>query len=192
VALRVRRRGAVEGTSRRGWLITALAAAAVSVLLPLATFLVSAWLLGWQLQTVLSGSMSPTYPVGALLVVGQIDASDVRPGMAIVFEDPAHPGRVVTHRVVERVSADTIQFRTQGDANAAPDPAPVPARFVRGRVLWQVNHLGSLMELLQWPRSFVLLVALPGLLFMALEWNARRARHGSIGSPDIVGGTPTT
>jgi len=75
----------------RGWLAAALAAVVVSLLLPLATFLVATWLLGWQLQHVLSGSMSPTYPVGSLLVTAQIDASDVRAGMAIVFEDPLNP-----------------------------------------------------------------------------------------------------
>jgi signal peptidase len=155
-------------------LIRALAAAAVAVLLPLATFLVSAWLLGWQLQTVLSGSMAPTYPVGSLLVVGQIDASDVRPGMAVVFEDPANRGRIVTHRVVERVPADTVQFRTQGDANAAPDPVTVPARLIRGRVLSHVTHLGTLMEWLQWPRSFVLLVVAPATLIVIVEWRDRR------------------
>jgi signal peptidase len=121
--------------------------------------------------------MAPTYPVGSLLVVGQMDASDARPGMAVVFEDPANRGRIVTHRVVERVPAETLQFRTQGDANAAPDPVTVPARFIRGRVLWQVPHLGSLMAWLQWPRSFALLVAVPAVLLVGLEWQARRGRR---------------
>jgi signal peptidase len=145
----------------------------VSLLLPLATFLVATWLLGWQLQAVLSGSMSPTYPVGSLLVVGQIDASDVRAGMAIVFEDPLEPGRLVTHRVVGPVPDDASAFRTRGDANAALDPVAVPARLVRGRVLWSVSILGAALDWLKWPNGFVLLVVVPGAILLASEVRRR-------------------
>ncbi len=158
----------------RGWLGATLGVLSIALLLPATVFLVAVWLLGWQLHTVHSGSMAPTYPVGSLLVVGHLDAADVEPGMAMAFEDPGEPGRLVTHRVVRATPGETLQFVTQGDANATADPTPVPARLVRGRVLWQVSHLGRLMEWLQWPRSFVLLVVAPGLLLVALEWRARR------------------
>ena len=160
-------------TGWRGWLSAALAAVVVALLLPLATFLVATWLLGWQLQAVLSGSMSPTYPVGSLLVVGQIDASDVRAGMPIVFEDPLEPGRVVTHRVLGPVPDDASAFHTRGDANAGPDPAAVPARLVRGKVLWSVSGLGAVLDWLRWPNGFVLLVALPGVVLMGTELRRR-------------------
>jgi signal peptidase len=146
----------------------------VALLLPLAVFLVASWLLGWQLQSVLSGSMAPTYPVGSLLVIGQIDAADVEPGMAIVFEDPAEPGRLVTHRVVSVAPGTSTSFVTQGDSNATSDPHPVPARLVRGRVLWSVSQLGSVLEWLQWPRSLVVLVIVPGALLAFAEWRAHR------------------
>ncbi|HEY4226949.1 MAG TPA: signal peptidase I [Candidatus Limnocylindrales bacterium] len=159
----------------RGWSSAALALV-VALLLPLATFLVAAWLLGWQLQSVQTGSMSPTYPVGSLLVVGQIDAAAVQPGMAITFEDPTQPGRFVTHRVEARAPGEALAFVTHGDANATADAIPVPARLVRGRVLWSVAGLGTVMDWLQWPRSFLVLVAVPGGLLIWLEWRARRRR----------------
>jgi signal peptidase len=159
----------------RGWSSAALALL-VALLLPLATFLVAVWLLGWQLQSVQTGSMSPTYPVGSLLVIGQIDAGAVRPGMAITFEDPAQPGRLVTHRVEQVAPGDALAFVTHGDANASADAVPVPARLVRGRVLWSVTALGTLMDWLQWPRSFVLLVAVPVALLASLELRDRRRR----------------
>lgn len=179
-----------EGRSgRRGWLSATLGVAAIAVLLPLAIFLVGAWLLGWQLQHVQSGSMSPTYPVGSLLVTAQIDAADVRPGMPIVFQDPREPGRLVTHRVVRVAAGETLQFVTQGDANAAADGAPVPARLVRGRVLWQVSHLGTLLDWLQWPRSFLILVLAPGLALAVLEWRSRRdGRARGLAGPSTPGG----
>jgi signal peptidase len=155
----------------------ALAVLAIVFLLPLAAFLVAVWLLGWQLQAVLSGSMEPTYPVGSLLVVAPIDASEVEPGMALVFEDPAAAGRIVTHRVIALAPGGSLQFVTQGDANARPDPIPVPARMVRGRVLWQVNHLGTALTWLEWPRGFLLLVLLPALLLVLSEWRTRAIRR---------------
>jgi signal peptidase len=158
------------------WWTTAGVAAALVVVVPVAIFLVAVWLQGWQVQEVRSGSMAPTYPVGSLLVTAPIDASQVKPGMALVFEDPAVSGRIVTHRVVSRVPGEDLQFWTQGDANALRDPVPVPARSVRGRVLWQVNHLGGLLAWLRWPRSLLLLVVLPGLLLATSEWRARRRR----------------
>jgi signal peptidase len=163
----------------RGWSSAALALVA-ALLLPLATFLVAAWLLGWQLQSVETGSMSPTYPVGSLLVVGQIDAAAVQPGMAITFEDPGQPGRLVTHRVEQVAPGATLAFVTHGDANATADAVPVPARLVRGRVLWSVTALGTLMGWLQWPRSFVLLVAVPLALLAGLDLRDRRRLRGAV------------
>ncbi len=158
---------------RLGWVLPALSAGAVAVLLPLSIFLVTVWLLGGQLQAVLSGSMSPTYPVGSLLVVAPIDAGDVEPGMALVFEDPVQPGRVVTHRVASVIETPSLQFVTQGDANTRADAAPVPARMVRGRVLWHLRGLGVLLTWLAWPRGFIALVVLPAVLLLALEARKR-------------------
>jgi signal peptidase len=121
--------------------------------------------------------MEPTYRVGSVLVVEPIDASEVRRGMPLVFEDPMAPGRLVIHRMVERAPGDTVAFWTQGDANAARDPVPVPARMVRGKVKWQVTGLGTLLTWLRWPRSGLLLVVVPAALLVATEWRDRRRRR---------------
>jgi len=160
--------------SARGWFAATLGVLSVALLLPLATFLVGAWLLGWQLQDVLSGSMSPTYPVGSLLVTSQVDPADVEVGMAVVFVDPRDSSRLVTHRVLARAPGSDLAFITRGDANATNDPVPVQARLIRGRVLWHVTFLGTVLDWLQWPRSFVLLVVAPAALLLIAEWRGRR------------------
>jgi signal peptidase len=142
-------------------------------LLPLTTFLMAVWLLGWQLQHVESGSMSPTFPVGSLLVTGQVEPTDVSVGMPIVFEDPREPGRLVTHRVVGVAPGAELSFLTRGDANTTNDPVPLPARLVRGRVLWHVTVLGTVLDWFQWPRSFVLLVVGPAALLLLGDWRQR-------------------
>ena len=172
--------------NRRGWWQAATLAITTVLLLPLATFLVAVWLLGWQLQHVESGSMSPTYPVGSLLVTGEVAASDVAIGMPIVFEDPRVPGRLVTHRVVALVSGPGLAFITRGDANATDDPAPIPARLVRGRVLWHVTVLGAVLDWLQWPRSFVVLVVLPAMVLVTLDIRGRRVGR-SDRTPSVEG-----
>jgi signal peptidase len=169
--------GAVAG-KRGSWLLTLpLAVVVVAVVLPFTAFAVGTWLAGYRLQPVLSGSMSPTYPVGSLLVVSPIDASAVEPGMAVTFDDPADPARIVTHRVISRVPGDTLAFVTRGDANATDDPFPVPARSIRGHVLWSVPGLGTVVDALAWPRGFILLVVVPGLILAAIELRGRLARR---------------
>jgi signal peptidase len=174
MAVRVRRLRRVAHRRLGNWISPAAGSVVIAVLLPLATFLVTVWLHGWQLQSVASGSMEPTFPIGSVVVVGQVDPSEVEPGMALVFEDPVVPGRLVTHRVLGRAGSGILAFRTQGDANATPDPLPVPARLVRGRVMWHVTHLGRLLLWLRWPRSVIVLVLFPTMLLIAGEWRARR------------------
>jgi signal peptidase I len=175
----------MAGLWRGRWQAAALALS-VAVLLPLATFLVAVWLLGWQLQHVESGSMSPTFPVGSLLVTAQVDPTDVTVGMPIVFEDPREPGRLVTHRVVGVAPGADLSFLTRGDANATNDPVPVPARLVRGRVLWHVTALGTVLDWFQWPRSFLILVLLPAVLLALAEWRSRQSgRRGKTTSVDL-------
>lgn len=149
----------------------------VAVLLPLATFAVAAFLMGWKLQPVRSGSMEPTYPVGSLLVVEPIDASAVRPGMAVTFSDPAGAGRLVTHRVVQRAPGQRTAFLTQGDANTTMDPLPVQSREIRGRVRSHVPLLGSALHALRWPRGFLVLAVVPALALAATEVLSARGRR---------------
>ena len=159
----------------RGWLGATLGVLVLVLLAPLTVFLVASWLLGWQLASVQTGSMSPTFPVGSLVIVGPVDPADVEVGMAIAFQDPEDAGRLVTHRVVGMAPGTDLAFITKGDANATADPRPVPARYVRGRALWHITYLGTVMDLLQWPRSFLLLVVAPSLLLALSELRSRRA-----------------
>lgn len=162
----------------------------MAVLAPITAFLVYTWLMGWTLQAVLTDSMAPTYPAGSLLVVEQIDASDVEPGMAVMYADPAKPNRLVTHRVVSRATGDELAFITRGDANATNDPLPVPARAVRGHVQWDISHAGTVLAWLAWPRNLIFLVGLPALLLVVTEIRARRVAHKPASQPVLKTALP--
>lgn len=181
--------------ARGGGVRGALGVLTLVVLLPLAAFVVLSWLAGWRLQHVRTGSMEPTYPVGALVVSVPIDASEVEVGMPVTFRDPADEGRVITHRVVrvERDEAGELGFVTQGDANVDPDAEVVPAANVQSRVRWSVPHLGSVLEQATGPWGVVLLAVVPVGLFVWGEVRDRRRRGegaGAADGPAAVAGGP--
>ncbi len=173
---RSRRNNGGSGKARSASL--PLAVLGIVVLIPLATFMVGAWLSGLKLQPVLTSSMEPTYPRGSLLVLGAVTPDDVEVGTALEFEDPQNPGRVITHRVVEIVPQERgLFFRTQGDANATADGILIPAANVRGEVRWAVPALGRWIQWLAWPRG-LLVISLPAALALtvteAVAWRRRR------------------
>ena len=81
-----------------------------------------------RLVSVLSGSMHPTVPVGALVVTTPVEAGDVAEGDVLAFAPPPPYSTVgdrpVMHRVVaiEDLPDGQHTARTQGDANPQPDP----------------------------------------------------------------------
>jgi signal peptidase I len=163
---------------RGGWGWAPVAAVTISLLIPATVFVVWSVLTGHRLEAVRSGSMTPTYSVGSMLVVEAVDPSDVRVGMPLSFVTP-EAGVIETHRVVA-VTHDKngLSFRTKGDANRDADPDPVPASAVRGSVKWSVPHVGELMLWLRWPRGFLLLVVTPLAALLAFEVPGRKRAHG--------------
>lgn len=88
------------------------------VVVGLAVLLVGVRLVGLTPYVVLSGSMEPTYPTGALIYVKDVKVGD--PITFVLNEELT----VATHRVIEVNTADGW-FRTQGDDNDSPDGSPV-------------------------------------------------------------------
>jgi signal peptidase I len=154
---------------------------AVSVLLSIAVvlgFIVLAgvWLAGWRLDVVRTGSMVPSVPTNALAFVSPISPSDVAENDVISFNDPTDRRRVILHRVTKVVDNNGSGrfFRTQGDANATPDPLLVPGADVRGRLRWHVPKIGVLFRALRPPFSYVVLLV-PAFCFVI--WGELRSRR---------------
>jgi len=79
-----------------------------------------------HLETVVTGSMQPQIPVGALVVTERVAASRLRPGDVIAFAQPCNPNRTIVHRIVLRAfdGAGNVDVTTKGDANPGPDHWP--------------------------------------------------------------------
>ena len=156
----------MKTTAKKIWnVVTTLLVAAV-VLLAIA--LVGVRLFGLQVYTVLSGSMEPAYPVGALLYDKKVDPAQLSPGDVITFmldEDT-----IVTHRIVEVVPDEedhsVIRFRTKGDANAAEDGSLVHYKNVLGTPVFAIPKLGYFASFVQQPPGLYVAIAFGAVLVL--------------------------
>lgn len=111
--------------------------------------------------TVLTGSMSPAYPAGTLVVVRPLDAADVRIGDVVTYQLRSGEPAVATHRVVGVGWSATGErlLTTRGDANPVQDTEPVRAVQLRGEVWYSLPWVGRL-NILFTPGQHQLLVRL--------------------------------
>ena len=161
----------------------------VAIVVILALLLVGVRLVGLQVFTVLSGSMEPTYHVGALIYVKKVDPMELEAGDVITFmldEDT-----VATHRVVEVVSDEedpsVIRFRTKGDANDNVDGGLVHYKNVLGTPVFTIPMLGYLASYIQNPPGtyvaisagavLLLLVFLPDLFTQEEKPRRKRGKY---------------
>lgn len=120
---------------------------------------------------VLSGSMEPTFPAGAIIYNEQVDPAKLQEGDVITYRTQAG-GPATTHRIVEVVQDDGLAFRTQGDANREADPNPVPADQVQSRYSFHVPLYGHLVLFASTPVGFLLFVLVPAGTIMAVHIRA--------------------
>ena len=150
-----------------------LTTALVVLVVVFAILLVGFRLLGYQVFNVISGSMEPTYSVGDLIYVKDVDPYSIRVGDPITFV--LNENLVVaTHRVVS-IDTENQLFTTKGDANEHADAAPVHFNNLIGVPKFSVPLLGYVSDYVQHPPGtyvaigfcVVLLAAvfLPDLLF---------------------------
>jgi signal peptidase len=132
----------------------------------------------------LTGSMAPAIESGDVAVVTPVPVSRVRPGHVLTFQAPTEDHRVLTHRVVEVLTAPdgAVSIRTKGDANAAADPwVARPEEPTVWRVRAVVPGLGDLIRTLRQPVvRRVLIVGVPLALagwMLAGVWRPRQRRQ---------------
>ncbi len=116
---------------------TIILSIAIILMLPLAV----PKLLGYEVFSVISGSMEPAIPAGSIVYVEDAEGKEIEPGDIIAFKKD---GDTVTHRVVENRVSDG-EFITKGDANASDDIFPVRYKELIGRVKRHIPYLGALM-----------------------------------------------
>ena len=151
---------------KRIWNI--LSTVLVTAVVLLAVALVGVRLFGLQVYTVLSGSMEPTYHVGSLIYVKQVDYRELKVGDPITFmldEDT-----VATHRIIEVLvdeeDPDTLRYFTKGDANANPDASSVHYKNIIGMPVFSIPYLGYVSDYVQKPPGMYTAIAAGAILIL--------------------------
>ena len=160
-------------------LMVLLAAAAV-ILVPM--------LFGYKEMAVLSGSMEPTIPVGSLVYVKPVEASELEAGDVCTYY-LSDGETFVTHRVLS-IDPDAQTLVTQGDANGDPD-GDIQFSQVYGRADFHLPYLGIAIQHIRTPVGImsicgvVMLVILlnftPAIIDAAEDEKKQKAQHAGTG-----------
>lgn len=124
----------------------------------------------YEMMVVLSGSMSPHFNAGDVIIVSTSKLGEYNVGDVITFKDPEDARKIVTHRVAEvQKNGNRVMYRTKGDANSTADPKPVPGSNIIGLQKWSVPYFGKVIEFTKTKQGLILLIILPGILIIASE-----------------------
>ncbi len=141
--------------------------------------------MGWVPLTVLTGSMTPTIPIGSQVIVervhGNAELSRLEPGQIITFLPEPDSGLTVTHRIVSKTTDPdgTVRLRTKGDANNAEDPWELTAKQVRGHAKYWVPWIGYAARSLPQDQKDKGIWIISGALFLY-------AGHQLLGAPRLL------
>lgn len=133
---------------------------------------------GWQPMAVISGSMQPAVQTGSVVLIEPAEADQYYTDPTILaYDDPARPGSMVTHRVIDTAIDDsgTVTYTTKGDANEVADSTPIAHENVTGAVRMVVPFLGLPAAWLA-NGQLLALAASVGLTLMALASLVVRVR----------------
>lgn len=157
---------------QHGWKLwrSRFATLVVALVAIVAIGLVGMRLTGFKTFTVMSGSMEPEYPVGAMIYVRPVDYHDLKVGDVISYvanDDKT----IVTHRIVaievDPNDSSVWRFQTQGDANTSADAKLVHYKNVLGTPAITVPLIGYVAHNIQQPPGIYITLVVGTLL---LAW----------------------
>ncbi|GIP24048.1 signal peptidase I SipW [Paenibacillus sp. J22TS3] len=134
---------------------------------------------GYQIKTVLSGSMEPSIQTGSIVALQPGgDMGRFKVGDIITYRESAD--KLVTHRIIEVLKnreTGHVSYRTKGDNNDTPDLEPVPASNVTAEYTgFTIPYAGYAMNFANSRAGSVALLVIPGLLLIiyagASSWKA--------------------
>lgn len=104
-------------------------------------------MLGYEVYTVITGSMEPEIPTGSLVYTKEIPPEEVEEDDVIAFYGSVDNRAIITHRVVSNQIVSG-EITTKGDANEQPDPMPVSYDSVIGKVELSIPVIGRILALI--------------------------------------------
>lgn len=136
----------------------------------LAVALVGVRLIGYQVFTVLSGSMEPNYHVGSLIYVKEADYTQLKVDDVITFM--VNDDTIATHRITEVLIDEedpTVRrYFTKGDANEQPDAVSVHYKNIIGTPVLTIPYLGYVANYIQNPPGMYVAIAVGAVLLVLM------------------------
>lgn len=139
-----------------------------------------------KVLSVISGSMEPAIHTGDVIIIRPVARmEEIAEGDIITFRTKAEHDMLITHRVVGIISVNKVPkaFVTKGDANDSEDLSTVSFEQVVGRYAFRVPYFGYISSFIRKPLGVVLVVIVPGLVLIALEfrkiWKALSAAEAA-------------
>lgn len=122
---------------------------------------------GYQLKSVLSGSMEPSIQTGSIIAVKPSgDMTRFKVGDVITFQEEEN--KLITHRITEVIkNGEQVMYHTKGDNNNAEDLNPVLSENIVAEYTgFTVPYLGYFIDFAQSKKGSALLLILPGVLLL--------------------------
>ncbi|WP_409252200.1 signal peptidase I SipW [Bacillus sp. SCS-153A] len=125
---------------------------------------------GYQVKSVLSGSMEPSIKTGSIIAIKKTeDPANYEVGDVLTFKSLDDPNTLITHRVVEIKTIDSqIHYVTKGDNNDANDSNPIPSSNVVGKYVgFTVPFVGKAFSFYYTDAGKIVFLILPGIMLMS-------------------------
>ena len=123
---------------------------------------------GYELKTVLSGSMEPGIMTGSIVAIKPVEkVKTFHKGDVITFisEDE----KLITHRIFKvKGSGKSVQYITKGDNNEGPDTDPVLPQNIKGEYHgFTIPYVGYALQFAESKLGSALLLIVPGFIILA-------------------------
>lgn len=142
-------------------------------------------ILGYGFMAVQTGSMTPVYPTGSVIIIKKANPSELKINDVITFysSNPNLNGMIVTHRIMDITNDGdgTYSFTTKGDANSINDEYKAESERIIGKVIAKSTFMEKLINIRQNPAVFLVVVLIPLTVIIALEmfnFSKRSAEKG--------------
>jgi signal peptidase len=127
---------------------------------------------GYEIMTVLSGSMEPGIKTGSIIAVKPVkDKDQLQKGDVITFRSVDDGSVFITHRIIDVKTINSqVHYITKGDNNDAPDPEPIPASNVVAKYEnITIPYLGYVFNFAKSKAGVVLLMIIPGITIVIYQ-----------------------
>lgn len=124
---------------------------------------------GYEILTVLSGSMEPGIPTGSIIGVKPVtDRSNLQVGDVVTFRASERADMLITHRIIEiQGEGNSLSFITQGDNNDSPDTEPVTANNIVAKYEnIMIPYIGYVFAYSKTKMGIIFMMIVPGAILV--------------------------